>query len=282
MSDVITPVYGGRATVTFKTGNHVYTVQIPEKGITDLWQPSVTGIIRVLSKADVLVPWAIREMVKKTEAILATLPAGTPLSSALVSAILKSAQETYREKRDEAADIGTLVHNYLEEELLHRSKLGPPPALPAEMNEDYLERVNNSIGAGLQFLDTHKIRLVQAEAPRWSPTHGFIGTGDAIAFVDDELTVLDYKTSKRLYSTVFLQLAAYQFAYEEEFPGQKILKRLAINVGRDGVLTTESRDNLTYTTDFACFLALLTAWRWDRTNQGSFSKPAPPVIGALN
>lgn len=281
MDNVLTPVYDGRATVTFKSGSHVYTVQVPEKGITDLWQPSVTGIIRVLSKADVLVPWAIKEMVKKTEAILATLPAGTPLSGSLVSAVLKSAQETYREKRDEAADIGTYVHDYLEGELNHRSGIGSPPALPHDMPEEYAERVTNSIAAGLQFFDAHKIVLVQAESPRWSPTHGFIGTGDVIAVVDEELTVIDYKTSKRLYSTVFLQLAAYQAAYEEEFPERKITKRLAINVGRDGILTTESRDNLTFDSDFECFLALLTAWKWDRTNQGSYSKPAPPVVGAL-
>jgi len=280
MPDIVTPVYGGRANVTFKTGNHVYTVQVPEKGIIDLWQPSVTGIIRVLSKADVLVPWAIKEMIKCTETILASDPSPS-ISKMMVSAVLKSAQETYREKRDEAADIGTYVHNYLEDELNHRSGLGPSPALPHDIPEEYVERTNNSIGAGLQFFDAHKIKLVQAESPRWSPTYGFIGTGDAIAYVDGDLTVLDYKTSKRLYSTVFLQLAAYQHAYQEEFPGEKIAKRLAINVGRDGVLTTESRDNATYDTDFACFLALLTAWRWDRENQGSFSKPAPPVIGAL-
>ena len=74
VSDFVTSVYGGRATVTFKTGSHVYTVQVPEKGITDLWQPSVTGIIRVLSKADVLVPWALKEMTKRVEEILATDP----------------------------------------------------------------------------------------------------------------------------------------------------------------------------------------------------------------
>ena len=281
MSDLVTPVYGGRATVTFKTGSHVYTVQVPEKGITDLWQPSVTGIIRVLSKADVLVPWAIGEMIKKTEEILASDPSPT-VSKMLVSAVLKSAQDTYRQKRDEAADMGTYVHDYLEAELNYRSGLGPAAALPHDIPEEYLERVNASIGAGLQFFDQHKIRLIQAEAPRWSPTHGYIGTGDFIAYVDDELTIGDYKTSKRLYSSVFLQTAAYQKAYEEEFPSQKITRRLAINVGRDGLLTTEFRDNSTLESDFACFLALLTAWRWDRENQGSFSKPAPPIVGPLN
>jgi hypothetical protein len=294
VANIITPIYGGRATVTFKEGNHVYTVAVPERGINDLWQPSVTGIIRVLSKADVLVPWSIGEVIKQVKLTLQS-DANSSVSKELVYAILEASKEAWKARRGEAADIGTYVHNFLEAEMKYRARVqnpynpqfelfpeGPPVLLSSNIPEEYFEPVRNSISAGLKFFDEHQIELVQAEAPRWSPTYGFIGTGDLIAKVDGKLTVVDYKTSKRLYDTVFLQLAAYQLAYEEEFPDQKIEQRLAINVGRDGRLETKSRDNQTLQSDVECFLSLLTAWRWDRQNQGVFSKSAPAVVGALS
>jgi hypothetical protein len=282
MSDIITPIYGGKATITFKPKpHHLYTVDVPSKGITNLWQPGVTSIIGMKDKSGALVPWAVDEMVKRVQQLMASDPNPT-ISKELCNAVLLSAKETWRSTRDKAANIGTYVHNFLEAELKHRAGLEPPPALPIDMPEEFRERVNNSISAGAKFFDAHRIQLVQAEAPRWSATYGYIGTGDVIAFVDDELTAIDYKTSKRLYDTVFLQLAAYQKAYEEEFPSQKIVKRLGINVGRDGRLTTESRGNDTLETDFQCFLALLRLWRWDRENQGSYSKPAPAIVGPIN
>jgi hypothetical protein len=279
VGSVITPVYGGRATITFKENpRHVYTVDVPSKGIRDLWQPSVTGIIRVLSKADVLIPWALGEMISRVKV---TLKDVTTLTPELVFAVLDASKNAHNERKQQAGDIGTYVHNFLEGELKSRAGLQPTPALPTDMPEEYRDPVTNAIGAGIRFFDQHKIKLVQAECPRWSATHGFIGTGDLIAEVDGELTVVDYKTSKRLYDTVFLQLAAYQAAYEEEFPGQRITRRLAINVGKDGKLVTEDRDNATLERDFRCFLSLLDAWRWDRENQGQYSKPAPAVVGAL-
>jgi hypothetical protein len=93
---------------------------------------------------------------------------------------------------------------------------------------------------------------------------------------------LDWKSGKRLYPTVWLQLAAYQVAYEEEFPDQQIVQRVGVNVGRDGVLETETRTNDTLKEDFKTFLALLQVWRWNMENQGKWSKPAPQILGAFD
>lgn len=48
----------------------------------------------------------------------------------------------------------------------------------------------------------------------------FGGTVDFYGIVDDKLTILDFKTSKRIYSTMFLQLAAYCIMLEEQ--GEKV------------------------------------------------------------
>jgi PD-(D/E)XK nuclease superfamily len=280
LPNIITPVYGGRATVTFNVAKHIYTVAVPEKGVTDLWQPSVTGVIRMMSKADVLMKWAVDQVIDQAKV---TFKDDASYSRDIIHAVLDASSKAYISRRDNAGTIGTYVHDFLEAELRHRSGMGDPAVLPSDVPSEFFPSVKKSIGAGLKFFDEHKITLVQAEEPRWSPTYGFIGTMDAIAYVDGKLTVLDYKTSKRLYDTVFLQLAAYQMAYQEEYPDQQIEQRLGINVCRDGSLITKSRDNLTYKSDVDCFLALLTAWRWDRVNQGEFeSKPVPAVVGQLN
>jgi hypothetical protein len=281
MADVVTSVYGGKASVTFSEGKHLYTVDVPEKNIRGLWQPSVTGIIRMMSKAEYLMPWAVGQTIERVKLTLKDV-ADSLCSKAVFLAVLESARSAHTERKDSAADQGTLVHNYLETELKHRAGLCGPPVLPEDIKDEYFGPVRNAISAGLRFFDNHKVKLVQAEAPRWSAAHGYIGTGDLIAEVDGELSVVDYKTSKRLYSTVFLQLAAYQVAYEEEFPDQKIAKRIAVNVGLDGHLDELPRDNSTLYTDFMCFQSLHTAWRWERENDLFKPKPAPAIVGPLN
>lgn len=281
----ITSVYGGRATITFHEARHYYTVRIP--GVEDrLYQPSVTSVIGCLDKSNALVPWAVKCMTARVKELVGT--AETVEREALLG-ILDAAQETWRQVKEQSADVGSLVHRVLEQELLHRAGQASKPALPVVadpllapgLTPLMIEQANDSISAGLRFFDEHHIEVIQAEAPRWSPTHGYIGTGDLIARVDGDLAVLDWKTGKRLYPTVFLQLAAYQKAYEEEFDNHTLTRRLAVNIGRDGTLSTEERNNDTLEADFSAFLGLLAAWRWNCENQGKYSKPAPRVLGPL-
>jgi hypothetical protein len=280
----ITSVYGGRAAITFHEARHYYTVKVP--GIVDkLYQPSVTGIIGMMDKSGALVPWAVGQMATRIKELT---PAGSTDKDVFMG-IVDAAQETWRQTKNEAADIGSLVHRVLEQELLSRSGMAEKPSLPLvpdallapNLNPEMVEKANNSVSAGLQFLDEHKIEVVQAEAVRWSPTYGYLGTGDLVAHVDGKLSMLDWKSGKRLYPTVWLQLAAYQVAYQEEFPDQSIVQRVGVNVGRDGTLETETRNNDTLEDDFKCFLALLKVWRWNMENQGKYSKPAPQILGAL-
>src|SRR5262249_36549226 len=137
----------------------------------------------------------------------------------------------------------------------------------ALLNDEDQAQATRAIAAGKLFIDTHHIEVIQAEAPRWSPTHGYVGTGDLIARIDGKLSILDWKTSTRLYPTHFLQTAAYQVAYEEEFPDQKIEQRVIVNTGKGGELTHKVRDNSSLADDFSAFLCLLGAWRWSQNNE---------------
>jgi len=288
-----TKIYGGRATVTFDSYRHTYKVTVPGK-VTDLFQPSVTSILKMKDKSDALVNWAVGCYEARAQNLVDLL--GEQCERAAVRALLANAKDSWRQVKDETADIGSLVHRVLEQEIKARAGLCERPTLPLkadsimapDLTADMVEKANNSVQAGLEFFDAHHIELVEAEAVRWSAKHGYIGTGDLIARVDGVLSVLDFKTGKRLYPEVFLQLAAYQRAYEEEH-GVDLYQRIAVNVGRDGNLETKERGNDTLQNDFDAFLALLQAWRWNEENVGKWdykarqmvTRPAPMVVGAL-
>jgi hypothetical protein len=281
-----TEVYGGRAVITFNEGNHTYYVSVPSLGVKRLYQPSVTSILDMKDKSKALTIWAVDAFESRA---LELIPTDRSVTREEAEIILDAAKDSYRRIKAEAANVGSIVHRVLHQLLLSRAGLAEAPRLPLspdlilspDMTPELIEKANNCISAGQKFFTEHRIQPVQAEAPRWSPTYGYVGTGDLIARVDGDLSALDYKSGKRLYETVFLQLAAYQMAYEEEFPDQKIKQRWAVNVGRDGELATECRDNSTLEYDFACFRGLLGVWRWNQENQGKYSKPAPKILGPL-
>jgi hypothetical protein len=281
---LITSVYGGRAKIYFDDAYHTYTVKVP--GVFDEKQPSVTTIIGTLDKSNALVPWAVGQMAERIKTLTPKGESDREVFLGLVDA----AKSTWRSVKQDAADIGSLAHRALEQELLYRKGLAEKPVFPIEadpllapnLTPEMVEKANNSVRAGIQFFDTHKIELIFAERPLWSATYGYIGTTDGIAHIDGKLSVFDFKTGLRLYSTVWLQLAAYVKAYEEEFPGQEIVQRVGINIGRDGTLETETRNNDTLEGDFKAFLALLDAWRWNAANQGKWSRPVPPTLGPLD
>ena len=287
-----TVVYGGRATVEFDPRYHRYLVTVP--GVCDhLFQPSVTSILKMKDKSEALVKWSVNCFEAKAKAYLNQIKDESVLTKELVTAIIESSKENYKDVKEEAADIGTAVHAALEATIKSRAGLCPSPTLPLVkvlgFTQDMVDMANAAIFAGIKYFDSHRIKLVQSESPRWSATYGYIGTGDLIAEIDGRLSVLDFKTGKRLYPEVFLQLAAYQMAYQEEFPEQSIRQRVGLSVRRDGVLEDLVRDNSTLGFDFKCFLALLTAWRWHEENVGYWSrkeqklvtKPAPKIVGPL-
>lgn len=296
MSNSVTEAYGGRALINFVGSGkkHFYRISVPAAGIYNLYQPGVTTILGMKDKSGPLTAWAVNCMVSRIEQLIDGFPDLKKLGKTALKSIVRDAKNSYQDIKDEAAVIGSLVHRVLEQVLLARSGMAAMPSLPVQLDPimapeftaDMIAQANRAIDAGIKFFDERHIRILQSEAPRWSARYGYIGTGDLIAEVDGVLSVLDYKTSKRLYETVFLQLAAYQAAYEEEHPEQKIQKRIAVNVCKTGLLEVKERDNLTFTEDFNTFRALLYVYRWHQNNTPDWKtgeiNPAPRILGPLD
>lgn len=66
-----------------------------------------------------------------------------------------------------------------------------------------------------EFWKKHKPKLISSEEFVYSDTHKYAGTADLLVEMDNEIWLLDIKTSKHLHKTYNLQLSAYATAMEE-------------------------------------------------------------------
>jgi hypothetical protein len=140
----------------------------------------VTTVIGKLDKSGALVPWAVNEMAQRIKVLLRD---GQTWDRESLEALISVAKDTWRQSKQEAADIGSLAHRVLEEKLHGREPKLPitaDPMLAPHLTEEMVEKANNSVKAGLKFLKEREVEVIQAEQPRWSPTYGYIGTGDLI------------------------------------------------------------------------------------------------------
>ncbi len=262
MTETATPqlpslVYGGAATVFFDPADHSYRIEFGGRSYN---HPSVTTILKALGgKTDILMDWAANQAIDSLLAAVAPLPPGSLDYTGLVSKA-ERARLAWVGTRDEAGVIGKHVHSILENEILGRRWSYP------DVTADTRQKIAHAVEAGMKFFAEHRIQVIETEGVRWSPTHGFVGTGDVIARMDDKLVVLDYKTGKSAsYPAYFAQTAAYAMAYEEEHPDKTIEERWIVRVGKFGGLDTAVRKAKHHAADRAAFLQVLGLWRWLET-----------------
>lgn len=294
---IITDIYQGRARVTFTSGRHTYSIRV-HGHIEKLFQPSVTGILGMKAKP-ALINWAAKESLRYVGTRLGRYEAaqGVPpftIDTREIHSWLSEAADGWRED-ETATTIGTVAHRYAYEELKYRAGLtSKRPVFPivasAVLMPDFTETMvtaaNNAALAVTQFFDAHNFQPLMLERPLWSPGDGFVGTPDFIGYVDGDLAVVDYKTSKRIYAEYWMQLAALQYMYQIEFPKNIVKYRYAVNIPKDGLFDPERdvqrRGNDQFEGDLGAFLACWTLYRWNREND-DYSKGSPiQVLGDLD
>ena len=116
-----------------------------------------------------------------------------------------------------AAEEGTAVHNAVEDlikgnEITWMDEFG---------NAKYNLTVWQMILKAAEFFQTYKPEVIATEEFTFSDQHQYAGTADLVVKMDNQIWLLDVKTSNNLHRSYDLQLAAYAKAWEEMF-GQKI------------------------------------------------------------
>jgi len=111
----------------------------------------------------------------------------------------------YRESQQSAADAGTIAHAMIEAYIRHDDYTPPAGA-----TDDQLRLARLSFDAAREWCEQSLIEFVETEPHLVCPKHRFGGTPDAIARIRGQLCLLDWKTSKGIYSEYLIQLAAYE------------------------------------------------------------------------
>ena len=113
------------------------------------------------------------------------------------------------ESRDKAASAGTHAHLMVE---CHLKGLPDPPTngLAAEL----VDKAESCYLAFLEWEKAHSFQMVESEISLVSEKHQFGGTIDIGAIVNN-LGIVDIKTSKGIYFSMLVQVAAYGKLYEE-------------------------------------------------------------------
>jgi predicted RecB family nuclease len=101
----------------------------------------------------------------------------------------------------------------------------------------------------------------------WSDRHRYAGTVDLVARVEGRLTVVDYKSGKRVYQEAHLQLAAYAAALaemgHEDCPHGCIVRLPKVAEDVFEVVPCPPRDQL-----LPVFLHLRAVWAWANEEGG--------------
>lgn len=194
-----TKLYGGKITVKFFPDGHSYWIKGKRK-------TGVTSLIGIKDKSAALVSWATEI---SADFLLDKLNRGESITE---SDIIE-AQNLHNAKKNEAADLGTKIHDWCEKYIKHKIKekgYETSPDMPEE------SAVQIGINAFLDWEKEHKVKFISSERIVYSKKYDYLGKMDIEAKVDGKICLVDLKSSSGLYNTVRLQTSAYAQADEEE------------------------------------------------------------------
>jgi hypothetical protein len=116
------------------------------------------------------------------------------------------------DRRDQAAESGTLAHSMVEAHIN-----GEDFSMP-DLPEKTINEARNAFDSYLNWERLTRLKIVEQEMPLVSEKYQFGGCPDAIGEVDGKLCLVDWKTSNSVYQDYLIQLAAYKHLWEENNP----------------------------------------------------------------
>jgi CRISPR/Cas system-associated exonuclease Cas4 (RecB family) len=247
----------------FLDKNHTYTID-------SALYAGVSSIVEERAKP-FLVPWASKEAVKLlgwdktlTKKVEEAFEAIKKLTPEQYLELLNKAKGRYVEIGDVAKKSGTATHDWIEDYI----KTGVAGEIP-NGKDDISIAISNAINAFLEWEHKHKPEWIVSEKIIFSLKHQFAGTLDALAFIDGQLCIVDFKTSNQISDSYALQIAGYMICLEEA--GIKVDRRLILRIPKDG---TKAEDCVVATDevfDKETFLHFREGRRWKTYIESNFT-----------
>lgn len=227
--------------------------------------PGVTSIVDMLNKP-FLQYWAAKLVAEHAVDNLAAVASIAERDRDGAVDFLKGAPHRYTKLR---AEVGSKAHDLFERMMRgeHVGRVEPDLVPYARHFAEFMAAVNPE--------------LVRAEDVVWSDSHAYAGSFDALlrVWLDEDrrptpdrsgepcLVIVDYKTSKAVYPSVALQLAAYAHGDRIVDPEGHVEPMPDVDGGAVLHITDEAWNFLPVRVDedvFSVFLALRQAFTWDR------------------
>ena len=127
--------------------------------------------------------------------------------------------ESLYDKRDEAAESGTLAHDMIE---LYLRGDQPDSVIKDDQSAEIVRKAWRGFNSFLKWADQTRMEVIATEESLVSEKYRFGGTPDAIMRANSKLLLGDWKTGNKLYPDMLIQLAAYKQLWEENHPKDKI------------------------------------------------------------
>jgi len=201
---------GDNISLAFNEGKHQYTVD-------GEYIPAVTSVLSTtIAKQKFLMPWAVKmgslwfeEMIKPAQQQSVKEHHYTFKDNLTSEEIALGIKKAYRQKSEGAIAVGKLVHQWCEDAILWKLGKGEIPAMPES------KPACNAINAFRDWVKSNEVEWIAAEQPLYNRKYKYAGTVDAVANVNGEFCVIDFKTSGRIYDEYHLQVAAYGKCVED-------------------------------------------------------------------
>lgn len=208
-----TELYKGKIKVKFFPESHQYWINGARKS-------GVTTFIGIKDKSRALMSWKGQRIV---DFLLKHLENGK-----LTEQLICVASYIDEIEKEEAADFGSKIHEWIEKYIKFKLKLAGYEEVP-EMPED--KAVQNGVIAFLDWEKEHKVKFLSSERVVYSKKYDYMGTMDIEAMIGGDRVLVDIKSSNGLYNDVRMQTAAYVMADQEE-SGRKYKGRWAIRLSK--------------------------------------------------
>jgi|TARA_B110001454_G_scaffold77758_1_gene75312 hypothetical protein len=216
---------GEDCTLVYNDEKHSYTVE-------GELVPSVTRVVDGAFPKQGLIDWAVRSgadffMSSVEQYTLSPGDVGMYMvPTRVVQHIYDGIKTAYRSISNEALNTGTAVHKWIEDAIRWKMEEGDAPELPDD------EAALNCIEAFRAWAKENEVKWLAIEQKVYSKKYNYAGTVDAVAEVNGELTVIDFKTSAKIYKQYHLQVAAYAQAITEMY-GRDVEKGLILRLDKD-------------------------------------------------
>lgn len=230
-------LYDGDVKINFYPNSHRYKlIELDGEERKD-WLKSPSKIVGMKDKSGPLIWWAVNCFQDK---VIEEMRDGVNFTKDDVLAMLEMGKKAHTERRDKAADVGSVIHKYAQ----HHADMGGVEDVQgfddvidfADLTESDQKKARSGQKAFDEWYEATGAETVKSEFLVYSKKHNYVGRADELASIDGELYLLDFKTSKRVYPTHLYQVTGYMKAYEEEFPDAKVAGAMLVSLAKEDIL----------------------------------------------